>query len=74
LTEWPQIRTEQANAAFERAATEALRAPVLAERSVVLRRVAKYVVPKSARPLARRFVGRVDALSRRITDAVNAAR
>ncbi len=49
---------------FERAARRALRAPVLADRSLRLRRVAKALVPARYRPLARRGVAHFDALSR----------
>jgi len=54
--------------AFERAATDALRAPVLAERSIVLRRVGKRLIPASLRPVARRGVGVLDEASRRLFD------
>lgn len=52
--------------AYEQAASSALRAPLLAERSVALRRIAKRVIPKSLVPAARRAVGAVDGLSRRV--------
>ena len=51
---------------YEQAAASALRAPLFAERSVALRRVAKRVVPKALLPAARRAVGVVDSLSRRV--------
>jgi hypothetical protein len=54
--------------AFESAAVVALRAPVLAERSIVLRRIGKRVVPVSLRPVARRGVAVLDGLSRRVFD------
>ena len=54
--------------AFERAATDALRAPVLAERSIVLRRLAKRLIPVSLRPVARRGVAVLDETSRRLYD------
>jgi hypothetical protein len=66
--QWPVARTAAMAAAFERAASDALRAPVLAERSVRLRRLAKAVIPPSARPVARRVVAHLDALSRRLVD------
>jgi hypothetical protein len=50
--------------AYEQAAASALRAPLLAERSVALRRVAKRVIPKALVPATRRAVGVVDGLSR----------
>jgi hypothetical protein len=55
--------------AFEQAAVSALRAPLLAERSVALRRVGKRVVPKALVPAARRAVGVVDGVSRRVLGA-----
>ncbi|HEY5272334.1 MAG TPA: hypothetical protein VIJ34_03760 [Acidimicrobiales bacterium] len=59
-------------AAYEQAATSALRAPLLAERSVALRRIAKRVVPKALVPAARRVVGAVDGVSRRVVGARSA--
>jgi hypothetical protein len=55
--------------AYEQAATAALRAPLFAERSVALRRVAKRVLPKALVPAARRAVGVVDGFSRRVSGA-----
>jgi hypothetical protein len=55
--------------AYEQAATAALRAPQLAERSVALRRIAKRVVPKALVPAARRAVGALDSFSRRAAGA-----
>jgi hypothetical protein len=71
---WPQSRSDDLAAAFERSATDALRAPVLAERSVMLRRVGKVVIPATLRPAARRAVKRVDAFSRALTDAIGRRR
>ena len=45
---------------FERAATRALRTPRLSERSLVLRRVARFVVPRPARPYLRRVLALVE--------------
>jgi hypothetical protein len=45
---------------FERAATRALRTPRLSERSLVLRRVARLVVPRPARPYLRRALALVE--------------
>jgi hypothetical protein len=70
LSEWPPERTAALETAFERAATEALRAPVLAERSIYLRRIAKILLPSAARPAARRLVVKFDALSRTVVDAI----
>ena len=58
--------------AYEQVAASALRAPLLAERSVALRRIAKRVVPKALVPAARRVVGVVDGLSRRVIGAKRA--
>jgi len=61
-------------AAYEQAATSALRAPLLGERSVALRRVAKRVLPKALVPTARRVVGAVDGISRRVVGVRSARR
>jgi len=61
---WSTEDTARLDEEFERAAKAALRAPVLAERSLVLRRVGKAVVPARWRPAARRAVGHLDAMSR----------
>jgi hypothetical protein len=63
---WSAEDDARVELAYEQAAAAALRAPLLAERSVVLRRVAKRVVPKALVPAARRAVGVVDGLSRRV--------
>jgi hypothetical protein len=60
------VRVEHA---YEQAAASALRAPLLAERSVALRRMAKRIVPKALVPAARRAVGVVDGFSRRVSGA-----
>jgi len=62
---WTEADARRVEAAFEAAARAALRAPAL-ERSLRLRRVARHVVPGSARPALRRFAARLDAASRRI--------
>jgi hypothetical protein len=66
---WSDADDARAELIYEEAATSALRAPLLAERSVVLRRVAKRVVPKALVPATRRAVGVVDRLSRRVAGA-----
>ncbi len=71
---WPDERTAEMSAAFERATVDALRAPVLAERSIVLRKIAKRLLPRSARPVARRAVAVVDGISRRVVDAIASRR
>ncbi len=50
---------------FEAAAVRALRVPALGERSAVLRRFAKRVVPERARPFVRRAAFRGDRTFRR---------
>ena len=62
---WSAEDDARVELAYEQAAASALRAPLFAERSVALRRIAKRVVPKALVPAARRAVGVVDALSRR---------
>jgi hypothetical protein len=75
---WTPAATARLDEAFERAARAALRAPVLSERSLVLRRVAQRVVPPRYRPIVRRLVRRADAFSRAVvaagTRAVDARR
>jgi hypothetical protein len=66
---WGADEDAAAELAYEQAAASALRAPLLGERSVALRRVAKRVVPKALVPAARRAVGVVDGLSRRLGSA-----
>ena len=59
---------------YEQAAAAALRAPLLAERSVALRRIAKRVIPKALVPAARRGVAAIDGLSRRVVGSRPARR
>lgn len=59
---------------YERVAIAALRTPLLAERSVALRRIAKRVVPRRLLPVARRGVAVIDNLSRRVGGARSARR
>jgi hypothetical protein len=66
---WGADDTARLDEEFERAARGALRAPVLADRSLRLRRVAKALVPARCRPLARRGVAHLDALSRSMFSA-----
>lgn len=61
---WRQSESDATNAAFQDAARRALRAPVLAERSVHLRRLAKRVLPSALRPTAKRLVVHFDKTSR----------
>jgi hypothetical protein len=65
-TVWTAEDDLRLETAYEAAATLALRTPLLAERSVALRRIAKRVTPKVFVPAARRVVGTVDGLSRRV--------
>jgi hypothetical protein len=66
---WSAARAAEWAALFERSAVDALRAPVLAERSIVLRRIGKRLVPTRLLPVARRAVRVADALSRWVVDA-----
>jgi len=61
---WTSSDAESTIATFERAAAQALRVPVLAERSVHLRRVAKMLLPRALRPAVRRLASRFDETSR----------
>lgn len=63
---WSLADDVELDAAFGRAAVAALRAPVLAERSVRLRRIAKAVVPRALRPVLRTVVAHLDEISRRV--------
>lgn len=58
------------DARFEAAARRALRVPTLAERSARLRRIAKRVVPASARPMARRGARLADRAVRDVFEFV----
>jgi hypothetical protein len=57
---WTSEKTVELDRAFERAAVQALRRPRFAERSLVLRRLARLVVPAAARPSLRRALGTVE--------------
>ncbi|HXZ82523.1 MAG TPA: hypothetical protein VED84_02090 [Acidimicrobiales bacterium] len=57
---WTSENTAELDRAFERAATQALRMPRLAERSLWLRRMARLVVPAPARPRLRRALAFVE--------------
>jgi hypothetical protein len=59
---------------FELAAVRALRVPAFAERSAVLRRAAKRVVPRRARPLARGLAHRGDRALRRAFELLESRR
>ncbi len=62
---WSNAMQAELDQAFERAATKALRTAALYERSVVLRRVARRIVPRSLRPVAKRAVRVFDGLTAR---------
>jgi hypothetical protein len=64
---WGANERDAALRAYEEAARQALRAPALAERSVVLRRVGKRVLPASLLPLAKRVVRGIDRSSKGVT-------
>jgi hypothetical protein len=53
---WTAADAAELDRAFERSATGALRALRLAERSLLLRRIARRFVPASARPYLRRML------------------
>jgi hypothetical protein len=57
---WTQEDSDGLDRIFERAATRALRTPRLSERSLALRRVARLVVPRPARPYLRRALAFVE--------------
>jgi hypothetical protein len=69
--DWPRERDAVLAGLFEDAATSALRAPVISERSVLARKVAKRIVPERLRPLARRAVRRFDGAVRAVADVVD---
>jgi predicted component of type VI protein secretion system len=73
-TLWSAEDEARVETIYEQAAILALRAPLLAERSVALRRIAKRVLPKALVPAARRAVGAVDGLSRRVVGAKSSRR
>ncbi|MGP8162406.1 MAG: hypothetical protein ACLQAN_01265 [Acidimicrobiales bacterium] len=53
---WTAENTAELDRVFERSATRALRRPRFAERSLMLRRIARRVVPAPARPYLRRVL------------------
>lgn len=63
---WSAADDAEMTERFEAAATQALRVPALEERAATLRRLARRVVPPSARPLAWRAVRHADALTRHL--------
>lgn len=71
---WTATDDERLALRFEQCATESLRAPVLAERSIVLRRIAKRVTPRVLVPTVKRLVKLADAASRRLVDLFSSAR
>lgn len=68
---WGSNERDGALRAFEEAARQALRAPALAERSVVLRRVGKRVLPASLRPFAKQVVRVIDRSGRTVTELLS---
>lgn len=64
---WSAAELATLEAAFERAAVQALRAPALAERSVRLRAIAKRVVPAPLVAPLKRVVRLLDAGSRALS-------
>ena len=59
---WTPEDSDELDRIFERAATRALRTPRFSERSLVLRRVARLLVPRPARPYLRRALAFVERL------------
>ena len=68
---WGPNERARATQDYERATRRALRAPALAERSVVLRKVGKRVVPQRLVPLAKRLVRGFDRCSRGVAELVS---
>src|SRR5487761_2704984 len=64
LRVWDAAANAATAAAFKRATRDALRAPVLVERSIHLRRLAKAMLPRALRPSAKRLATRFDKTSR----------
>lgn len=71
---WGDTENERVAVAFEQCAVAALRAPVLAERSIVLRRVGKRVIPRALVPTVKRVVKVADAMSRRVVEMLASRR
>jgi nuclear transport factor 2 (NTF2) superfamily protein len=71
---WSERDDERVSLAFEQCATAALRAPVLAERSIVLRRIAKRITPRALVPTVKRLVKLADATSRRVVEMLSSRR
>ncbi|MGA9077423.1 MAG: hypothetical protein WB383_03705 [Acidimicrobiales bacterium] len=67
---WTPEMTAELDRVFEQSATQALRAPRYSERSLVLRRVTRLLVPRRARPYLRRAL----AIVERPLDALAARR
>ncbi|MGD0741686.1 MAG: hypothetical protein ABSA31_00085 [Acidimicrobiales bacterium] len=57
---WTEADSAELGRVFERSAARALRTPRLAERSLVLRRFARRIVPARARPHLRRALAFVE--------------
>jgi hypothetical protein len=71
---FPSSDVAEMERAFEQSARQALRAPAFAERSVLIRRAAKRLLPRRLVPVAKRSVARFDALSKRVIDALSGGR
>lgn len=68
---WGPSERDTAQHAYELAARQSLRTPALAERSLVLRRVGKRVVPASLVPLTKRVVRSFDRSSRGVVEMLS---
>ena len=68
---WGPNERARATQHYESATRLALRAPALGERSVVLRKVGKKVLPERLVPLAKRLVRGFDRSSRGVADLVS---
>lgn len=62
---WSNAMQVELDQGFERAARKALRAAALYERSVMLRRIARRVIPTGLRPIAKRAARLLDRLMAR---------
>jgi hypothetical protein len=71
---WTAADDERLTLDFEQCATASLRAPVLAERSIVLRKIAERITPRVLVPTVKRLVKLADAASRRLVDLLTSAR
>jgi hypothetical protein len=71
---WGSAQREATAHAYEVSARHALRVPMFAERSVVLRRVAKRIVPRSLVPITKRVVRGFDRSSRGVAEMLSRKR